>query len=145
MHAVLIDQLSHLSFSLSLSLLSISHILLSTMSQKVIVIVGATGNQGSGVVEALVSESTQFKIRAMTTNAQSARAKILLERYSEATKQGRFELIEANLNDKASLEKALGGSYGLFASFGPGATPESGEEGEEVKQGKNLVDAAKVS
>lgn len=115
------------------------------MSQKVIVIVGATGNQGSGVVEALLSESTQFKIRAITTNAQSARAKILLDRYSEATKQGRFELVEANLNDKASLEKALDGSYGLFASFGPGATPKSGEEGEEVKQGKNLVDAAKVS
>lgn len=114
------------------------------MSPKLITVVGATGNQGSGVVAALLS-NPDFKVRAITTDPQSTRAKQLLDKHSEETKQGRFELAKANLNDTSSLEKALNGSYGLFASFGPGATPKDGEEGEEVKQGKNLVDAAKVS
>ena len=50
-----------------------------------------------------------------------------------------IDLIQADLNDPTSLEKAFDGAYGVFAvtNFW-----EHGAEG-EIRHGKNMVDAAK--
>lgn len=113
-------------------------------SSTTIAIIGATGHQGGGVVDVLLS-TTDYNVRAISSNPSSDKAKSLLDKYSEHVKSGRFEIVEGNLNDRFSLEKALDGSYGLFASFSPSVADGPVEENPEVSQGKNLVDAAKVS
>jgi uncharacterized protein YbjT (DUF2867 family) len=91
----------------------------------VIAVFGATGQQGGGVVRALQRQGT-FRVRAITRNA--ARAKLTTA-----------ELVEADLNDPASLEPALRGAHGVFAvtSFWePGGV-------DELAQGQAVVAAAK--
>lgn len=109
-----------------------------------IAVIGSTGHQGGGVVERLLS-TTDYSVRAISSNPSSDKATSLLDKYSNHVKAGRFEVVEGNLNDPSSLEKALQGAYGLFAAFAPSISEGSIEENPEVVQGKNLVDAAKVS
>ncbi|GAA5875054.1 hypothetical protein JCM16303_004995 [Sporobolomyces ruberrimus] len=116
---------------------------MSSPSPKIISVIGATGNQGGGVVEVLL-ESTEFHVRAISSNSSSRKAKALLDRHSRYVDERRFEIVEGNLNDRASLEKAIKGSYGVFASFAETPTEAPVEENPEVIQGKNLVDAAKA-
>ena len=56
-------------------------------------------------------------------------------------KQG-AELVKGDLNDRASIEAALQGAYGVF-SFQNFWRPDIGKEG-ELRQGKNVADAAKA-
>lgn len=91
--------------------------------KKTIAVIGATGWQGKGVVNALVQEGS-FNVRAVTRNA---------EQYSG--KAG--EVIYADLNDLESLKKAFKDAYGVFlvTAYWEGA--------DEMAQGKNTVEAAK--
>jgi uncharacterized protein YbjT (DUF2867 family) len=93
------------------------------MEQKTIVVIGATGSQGKGVVNSLVDQP-EFKVRAITRNPQS---------YSG----GAQEVMKADLNDIDSLKDAFKGAYGVFVvtNFWAGA--------DEISQGKNAVQAAK--
>ena len=114
------------------------------MSQRISVI-GATGKQGGGVVELLL-ETSDYKVRAISSKGPASdKGKSLLERYSKYVDEGRFEVVQGDLNDRNSLENAIKGSYGLYASFSPSPSEGPIEENPEVIQGKNLVDAAKVS
>ncbi|GAA6013730.1 hypothetical protein JCM11491_005077 [Sporobolomyces phaffii] len=106
-----------------------------------IAVIGATGHQGGGVVSALLSSSAAVK--AITSNLGSVRAAALLAKHSDRVTAGTFELVEANLDDRDSLEQALEGCTELFASFGPGPSPVEGETAQEVLRGINLVQAAK--
>ncbi|BGP17552.1 hypothetical protein JCM10213_004093 [Rhodosporidiobolus nylandii] len=107
---------------------------MSSLSSQTIAVVGATGHQGSGVVASLLS-STPFNVRAITSNPSSAAAEELLRKHSVAVKSGRLTIVEGNLTDRASLEKALEGAHGLFAAWL--------SRGDELAEGKTLVDAAK--
>lgn len=93
------------------------------MEQKTIVVMGATGSQGKGVVSALV-DRPEFKVRAITRNPQA---------YSG----GADEVMRADLDDIDSLKKAFKDAYGVFVvtNFWAGA--------DEISQGKNAVQAAK--
>ncbi|GAA6063358.1 hypothetical protein JCM10212_004404 [Sporobolomyces blumeae] len=115
------------------------------MSHQLICVVGSTGNQGGGVLSALLESSSPFKVRALTRDPASSKGQCLVETYSHRVKEGRLELVQGDLEDVESLEKAFEGCYGVFAAFGPGAQPEEGQEAEEVRQGKNLVNAAKAA
>jgi uncharacterized protein YbjT (DUF2867 family) len=64
------------------------------MPPPIIAVLGATGSQGGGVVAALQKQG-KFGIRAVTRNAQ--RAKALAD-------QG-VEVVEADMNDKESLKQ----------------------------------------
>ncbi len=64
------------------------------MSPPIIVVLGATGMQGGGVVAALQKQG-KFGIRAVTRNAQKAKA---------LADQG-VEVVEADMNDKESLKR----------------------------------------
>jgi uncharacterized protein YbjT (DUF2867 family) len=94
-----------------------------------ILVVGATGRQGGAVARHLVLNG--WEVRAMTRDKTKAIAKGL--------KDLGAEIVEADLEDKKSLEVALKDAYGVFGVFTPF---EKGIEA-EVRQGRNLVDAAK--
>lgn len=75
------------------------------MSDKTIVVFGATGQQGGGVIEALRNNS-DFKIRGVSRDTNSDQAQALQN-------QG-IEMVTANLNDAASITAALQDAYGVF-------------------------------
>ncbi|KAF2444163.1 NAD(P)-binding protein [Karstenula rhodostoma CBS 690.94] len=113
-------------------------------SPRVIVVLGATGQQGGGVVWALL-KSKSWIVRAGTRNPGSSKAQELLA--SQKTDGGRLELVAANVYDVESLRKAFSGAYGVFA-----ITSESHPDKEivdeasmqhEVDAGRNIVRAAK--
>lgn len=93
------------------------------MSKKTIVVVGSTGAQGKGVVDALVSQGA-FHVKAVTRNPGG---------YSGQA----HETVKADLNSRGSLKNAFKGCYGVFAvtNFWDGA--------DEIEQGKNAIEAAK--
>jgi uncharacterized protein YbjT (DUF2867 family) len=75
--------------------------------KKVIAVVGATGAQGGGLVQAIVNDpGSDMKVRALTRNQQSEKAKVL-------TGMG-VEVMQADLDDLESLKRAFAGAYGAF-------------------------------
>jgi uncharacterized protein YbjT (DUF2867 family) len=95
------------------------------MEKKIIVVIGATGSQGKGIVNALVNDSS-FNVRAITRNP---------EKYSGNA----HEAVHADLNNLQSLKDAFKDAYGVFVvtNFWEGA--------DEIAQGKNAIEAAKVT
>ena len=76
-------------------------------SKKVIAVVGATGAQGGGLVRAIAADPEGgFSARAITRNANSDKARELAELGAE--------VVEADVDDVASLERAFAGAYGAY-------------------------------
>ena len=100
------------------------------MSERTILITGATGQQGGATARALAGKG--FTLRAMTRNPGSAAARAL------AAATG-AELVKGELDDEASLKAALSGAWGAYAVQN---TWTAGVEGEEA-QGKRLATAAR--
>jgi uncharacterized protein YbjT (DUF2867 family) len=94
-----------------------------------ILVSGATGQQGGAVARELLTRG--YPIRALTRNPESSSA-------GELAKLG-AELIQGDLDDAASLGKAVAGAWGVFAVQN---TWEAGVENEEV-QGKRIAEIAK--
>ncbi|XP_066294357.1 nmrA-like family domain-containing protein 1 [Branchiostoma lanceolatum] len=98
---------------------------------KLITVFGATGTQGGSVANALL-EDQDFKVRAVTRNASSDKAKAL---------QGKgAEIVQASLDDPSTLGPALQGSHGVFVVTNYW---EHMDQEREIKQGKDIADAAK--
>ena len=77
------------------------------MAKKVIAVVGATGAQGGGLARAILRDKGgDFTARAITRKPDSDRAK-------ELASQG-AEVVKADLDDPASVERAFNGAYGAF-------------------------------
>lgn len=93
------------------------------MENKTIAVIGATGSQGKGVVNALVKTGA-FKVRAITRNP---------DKYAGEA----HEVVQGDLRDLASLTQAFQNAYGVFVvtNFWEGA--------DELAQGKLAVQAAK--
>jgi uncharacterized protein YbjT (DUF2867 family) len=102
------------------------------MSTKRILVSGATGQQGGAVARHLLKQPG-FAVRALTRDTTKALAKALA--------QAGAELIQGDLEDPSSYERALEGAYGVFSVQ---TFAESGIAG-EVRQGKALADAAKAA
>jgi uncharacterized protein YbjT (DUF2867 family) len=103
--------------------------------KKTIAVLGATGAQGGGLVRAILNDSgSNFKVRAITRNANSEKALAL-------AKLG-AEVVSADLDDLESLKKAFGGAYGLYAvtNFW-----EHFSADKEISQIKNIAQAAKAA
>jgi uncharacterized protein YbjT (DUF2867 family) len=101
--------------------------------KKVLVVAGATGAQGGGVARAILSDkSSQFALRALTRKPQSEKAAAL-------AKAG-AEVVEADLDDVASLERAFAGAYGAYCvtNYWEYFSPER-----EFTQASNMAKAAK--
>ena len=77
------------------------------MDHKIIAIVGATGAQGGGVARAILNDlKSEFKVRALTRNVNTDKAKALANSGAE--------VVQADLDDIESLKKAFEGAYGAF-------------------------------
>jgi len=99
-------------------------------NEKTILITGATGKQGGATIRHLVKRGG-FKLRAMTRKPDSDAAKAVAALGAE--------VVAGDLNDAASLERAVKGAWGVFAVQN---TWEAGVEGEE-EQGKRIAKIAK--
>jgi uncharacterized protein YbjT (DUF2867 family) len=101
--------------------------------KKVITVLGATGAQGGGLVNAILNDpSGDFVPRAITRNAGSDKAKALANKG--------VEVVTADADDIESLKKAFKGAYGAFCvtNYWEYFSPER-----EMSQVKNMVIAAK--
>jgi uncharacterized protein YbjT (DUF2867 family) len=96
---------------------------------ELVLVSGATGNQGGNIARELLDAG--WKVRAMTRKPDSEAARAL-------GKKG-AEIVQADLDDEASLRKALKGVWGAVAVQN---TWEAGVEGEE-EQGKRFARVAK--
>ena len=93
-----------------------------------VLVVGATGLQGGGVARHLLRDGT-IKVRCMTRRPDSEAAKLL-------QRQG-AEVVQADLNDPASIRSAVQGCKGAF-----GVTNFWEAYFREYDQGVNLINAA---
>jgi uncharacterized protein YbjT (DUF2867 family) len=97
--------------------------------QRIVLITGATGKQGGSVARALAGSN--FRLRAMTRKPDGNAARQL-------ARQG-IEIVEGDLDDAQSLQRAVAGAWGVFAVQN---TWKAGVEKEE-EQGKRLATIAK--
>jgi len=103
------------------------------MNKKIIAVTGATGQQGGAVARKLLAEG--WKVRALTRDINKPAAK-------ELALLG-AEIVEGNMDNRAELDAAFKGAYGVF-SVQNFWLPNVGFEG-EIRQGKNVADAAKAA
>jgi uncharacterized protein YbjT (DUF2867 family) len=94
-----------------------------------ILIAGATGQQGGAVARELLAAG--HNVKAMTRNPGGEGAKALAALGAE--------VVQGDLNDAASLERAVEGVWGVF---GVQNTWEAGVDGEE-EQGKRLAEISR--
>ena len=98
-------------------------------AQRLILVCGATGNQGGAVARSLLDRG--FQVRALTRDSQKSEAQALAD-------QG-AEVVQGDMEDRNDMERLLEGVYGIFSvqNFW-----ETGYE-REVQQGKTVADAIK--
>lgn len=102
-------------------------------SEKLVVVTGATGQQGGATARHLLKNG--WRVRALVRDPHKDAAQALAQ-------QG-AELVQGDMNDAASLRAAFAGGYGVF-SVQNFWMPDVGYES-EVRQGKNVADAAKAA
>jgi|SRR5829696_1051730 len=98
---------------------------------RVILVSGATGQQGGAVARNLLERG--FAVRALTRDAEKPESRELADLGAE--------IVGGDLEDHVSIERALDGVYGVFSVQ---QFFEAGYEG-EVRQGVLLADAAKAA
>ena len=102
-----------------------------TGNRRTVFVTGATGKQGGSVVRHMLGRD--WHLRALTRDPSSRAAKALAD-------QG-VEIVQGDLEDTSSFEDKLRGVHGVYSVqdfWSVGAR-------REVKQGKNLADAARKS
>ncbi|PIQ60308.1 MAG: nucleoside-diphosphate sugar epimerase [Bacteroidetes bacterium CG12_big_fil_rev_8_21_14_0_65_60_17] len=102
-------------------------------SKKIITVFGATGAQGGGLARAILNDPDGgFAVRAVTRDASSDKAKALAAAGAE--------VVEANADDPASIDRALEGAWGAFfvTFFWEHFSPD-----QERQQAANFAAAAK--
>ena len=100
--------------------------------KKVIAVIGGTGSQGSGLVRAILDDpDSEFRVRVVTRNPSSEKAQALADSGAE--------VVQADLDDAASLRAAFEGCHGAFCvtNFWEHFSPDK-----EMAQAKNLATAA---
>lgn len=103
--------------------------------QKVIAVVGATGQQGGGLARAILDDPDGgYSCRALTRNPASEAARALADRGAD--------VVRADLDDVDSLAKAFQGAHGAYCmtNFFEHFSPEK-----ELQQAANLAEAAKAA
>jgi uncharacterized protein YbjT (DUF2867 family) len=98
---------------------------------RLILVCGATGKQGGAVARSLLDRG--FQVRGLTRNPQKPAAQALAD-------QG-AEVVQGDMEERSSMERALEGAYGIFSvqNFW-----ETGYD-RQVEQGKTVADAAKAA
>lgn len=105
------------------------------MAAKVIAVMGATGAQGGGLARAILRDAQGgYVARAVTRNPESENARALAAAGAQ--------VVQADLDDRSSLERAFDGAWGAFCvtNFWEHFSPEK-----ETVQAGNLAEAAKAA
>jgi uncharacterized protein YbjT (DUF2867 family) len=95
----------------------------------IVLVLGATGQQGGAVAKALLSQG--WRVRAFVRDIEKA-------------KSLNMELAQGDLSDNESIRRAMQGVYGVFSvqpSSGQGAAYNVSDE-EEIRYGKAIADIA---
>jgi uncharacterized protein YbjT (DUF2867 family) len=102
-----------------------------SIGDRLILVTGATGQQGGASARHLLERG--FRVRALTRSPDGPAAQALRDRGAE--------VVQGDLDDRASLDRALAGTYGVLSvqNFW-----ETGAE-REVAQGVRLADAAQAA
>src|ERR1700730_15243073 len=87
-------------------------------SNRTILITGVTGNQGGAVAQAL--QGAEFHLRGLTRKPDSERAAAL-------ARHG-VDIVKRDLDDEATLRRALADAWGVFGVQNAGAAGVAGEE-----------------
>ncbi|KGE18835.1 NmrA/HSCARG family protein [Paenibacillus wynnii] len=96
---------------------------------KLILVFGATGNQGGAAVEELLAQG--WKVRAVSRRLDTPVVQELQNKGAQ--------VVQANLDDRQSLLEAMVGVYGVYM-----VQPIINDDPEkELQQGKNVLDMAK--
>lgn len=104
-----------------------------TQPEGPVLVTGATGAQGGAVARALLRKG--WRVRALTRNPERPAARALAEAGAE--------LVRGDMEDDASVHRAVAGCHGVF-SVQNYWEKGVGFEG-EIRQGKRLADAAKAA
>jgi uncharacterized protein YbjT (DUF2867 family) len=102
------------------------------MTKNVIAVFGATGAQGGGLARAILADkNSDFIARAVTRKPHSDAAKALAA--------GGAQIAVADMDDAASVQRALEGAYGAFCvtNFWEHLSPER-----ELTQARSMADGA---
>ena len=105
------------------------------MPNKIIAVVGATGAQGGGIARAILNDKkSDYSVRALTRDVNSTKARELAALGAE--------VVAADLDDEASVERAFKGAYGAFCVtfFWDHFSPEK-----EIAQAAIMARAAKTN
>jgi uncharacterized protein YbjT (DUF2867 family) len=100
--------------------------------RKVIAVVGATGAQGGGLARAILADSDgEFGVRAITRDPSKEQA--------QALASAGADVVQADLDDEASVRSAFSGAYGAFCvtNFWEHFSPDK-----EIAQAGNMARAA---
>lgn len=97
-------------------------------NDKTILVAGATGQQGGAALRHLREKG--FGVRALTRNPDGPKARPLVGRGTE--------VVQGDLNDPASLTRAVEGVYGVYS-----VQASTGGAEAEIREGIQLADAAK--
>ena len=104
-------------------------------AKKIIAVFGATGAQGGGLARAILNDANSgFAVRAVTRDVNSDKAK-------ELARMG-AELVTADIDDPASMQKALQGAYGAYfvTFYWAHFSPEK-----ERTEAQHMAEAAKAA
>src|SRR5215207_3544968 len=94
-----------------------------------IAVVGATGSQGSSVVDAALESEQRIAVRAVVRDARTDEAAGLAGRVAE--------LVEADLDDPEALRAAFAGVDAAYC-----VTPGDGDWARETTRARNMAHAA---
>jgi uncharacterized protein YbjT (DUF2867 family) len=103
--------------------------------RRIIAVTGATGAQGGGLVRAILADpGGGFGVRAITRDVNSDKAKALA--------RAGAEVVAGNVDDEASLAKALAGAHGAYfvTFYWDHFSPEK-----EAAEVRNMARAAKTA
>ncbi|NGN64138.1 NmrA/HSCARG family protein [Streptomyces sp. A7024] len=94
---------------------------------KTVLVIGATGNQGGATARHLLAGG--WRVRALVRDETAPAAAQLASAGAE--------LVRGNLDDRASLDEAMRGAYGVYSV--------QSDNPDEITQGTNVADAAKAA
>lgn len=104
-----------------------------TETENVVLVVGATGNQGGATARRLLADG--WRVHALTRDPGSRKAAALAA--AGAT------LVDGDLDDRASLDRAVAGAAGVFSVQAAGGFDPRFSADDELRQGRAIADAAK--
>lgn len=108
------------------------------VSEKPILVTGATGWQGGAAARRLIADGWQVRALVRTVAGPAA----------QALAEAGIELVPGDMNDRASLDAAMRDAHGVFSvqpTAGYPGTPPEFTTDDEIRLGKNVADAAKAA